>query len=257
MTDLAIIGGTGLGSLAGLDITNKTVCRTPYGEPSGPLIHGQIGGRAIVFLARHGPGHTIPPHKINYRANIWALHELGTRHIIAINAVGGIAPDLHPGRLAFPNQIIDYTWSRGHTFFEDDTASVTHIDFTSPYCEHLRSVLIRAASQTGIDAVTTGVYGATQGPRLETAAEIDRMDKDGCTMVGMTGMPEAALARELHMNYAACAAVANWAAGRGAGVITMQDIEAQLKKAMQDVRSLLEAVIPLIENSPAESASNV
>ncbi len=255
MTDLAIIGGTGLGSLAGLDITNKTVRRTPYGEPSGPFIHGQIGGREVVFLARHGPGHTIPPHKINYQANIWALHELGARRIIAINAVGGIAADLHPGRLAFPDQIIDYTWSRGHTFFEDHAPKVTHIDFTEPYCTHLRGLLMRAAAQAGIDAVTTGVYGATQGPRLETAAEIDRMDRDGCTMVGMTGMPEAALAREMNMNYAACAAVANWAAGRGAGLITMQEIEAQLKHAMRKVRTLLEAVIPLIDSAPTASES--
>ncbi|MEN8763180.1 MAG: S-methyl-5'-thioinosine phosphorylase, partial [Thiogranum sp.] len=228
MADLAIIGGTGLTTLKNLEIRQRQALRTPYGEPSGPLIHGQLGNKDVVFIARHGPAHTIPPHRVNYRANIWALRDSGVHSVIAVAAVGGIGQDMQPGRLAFPDQIIDYTWSRQHTYFESDLDQVTHIDFTAPYSEQLRRLLINAARQLKLEAAEQGTYAATQGPRLETAAEIDRLERDGCSMVGMTGMPEAALARELGLAYASCAVVANWAAGRGAGPIRMQDIETSL-----------------------------
>ena len=247
MAELAIIGGTGLTTLENLDISHTQVMATPYGEPSAALVHGRLGNTDLVFLARHGKAHTIPPHKVNYRANIWALRETGVRNVIAVAAVGGIGEEMRPGRLAFPDQLIDYTDSRRHTFFEDDLDQVTHIDFTEPYCEPLRQVLIKAARQLELGAVEHGTYAATQGPRLETAAEIDRLERDGCSLVGMTGMPEAALARELGLCYASCAVVANRAAGRGSGTISIEEIEANLVGAMAKVRRLLEAVIPMVE----------
>ncbi len=244
MAELAIIGGTGLTTLKNLEIKKREVIRTPYGEPSGPLLHGQLCGKDVVFLPRHGRGHTIPPHMVNFRANIWALKETGVHSVIAVAAVGGIHADLKPTMLAIPDQIIDYTWSRKHTYFENDLSQVTHIDFTHPYSESLRRLLIDAARKLGTAFADSGTYGATQGPRLETAAEIDRLERDGCTIVGMTGMPEAALARELELDYACCAVVANRAAGRGAGEISLQDIDKNLSVGMESVRHLLETAIP-------------
>jgi len=243
---LAIIGGTGLTSLETLSISRREMVSTPYGEPSGPLTHGELGGKAVVFLARHGYSHTIPPHRINYRANLWALQHIGVEQVIAVAAVGGIRADMEPGCLAFPDQIIDYTWSRGHTFFEDDLTHVTHIDLTYPYCEELRQKLIQAARRAGLDAREGGTYGAMQGPRLETAAEILRLERDGCDLVGMTGMPEAALARELGLRYATCAVVVNWAAGKSGGEITMENIQRQLIGGMEKVKILLREVITLL-----------
>lgn len=245
-SDTAIIGGTGLTSLQGLKIVRREVVHTPYGEPSGPLAHGVLYGKEVVFLPRHGATHTIPPHMVNYRANLWALKHIGIRRIIAVAAVGGINPQMYPTRIAFPDQIIDYTYSRAHTFFENGLESVTHIDFTEPYCAELRGLLIQAAENAGLDAWAQGTYGATQGPRLETAAEIDRMERDGCDMVGMTGMPECALARELELCYATCAVSANWAAGRGGAAISMDEIRANLRTGMERVGRLLDAVMPLL-----------
>ncbi len=247
MTKLAIIGGTGLTSLKSLEIIRREVVHTPYGEASGPLTHGILFGKEVVFLARHGYGHTIPPHKINYRANIWALQHTGVSNIIAIAAVGGIRNDMVPGRLIIPDQIIDYTGSRKNTFFEDGLTQVVHIDFTFPYDESLRQLLLKGCHTAQLDACDGGTYGVTQGPRLETAAEIDRMERDGCAMVGMTGMPEAALSRELELGYATCAVSVNWAAGRGGGnLIKMEEIEATVKTGMEKVRELLGCVVPLV-----------
>ncbi len=239
MTKLAIIGGSGFTKLPTLEILRREVVHTPWGEPSAPLTHGRFGDTSVIFLPRHGAGHTIPPHKINYRANIWALRHVGADHVVGVAAVGGIRADMVPGSLAIPDQIIDYTYGRGHTFFEEDLVQVTHTDFTFPYCEVLRQALVRAAASMGQSVVAEGTYGATQGPRLETAREIDRMEKDGCDIVGMTGMPEAALAREQGICYAHCAVVANRAAGRGEGPISMEEIERQLELGMQKVRALL------------------
>ena len=243
---LAIIGGTGLTTLKNLAITRREVVHTPYGEASGPLTHGELNGKSVMFLARHGYGHTIPPHKVNYRANIWALKRSGAERVVAVAAVGGITEGMSPGRLAFPDQIIDYTWSRNHTFFEADLTHVTHVDFTEPYDADVRGLLIRAAREAKLEAVDRGTYGATQGPRLESAAEIRRLRQDGCDIVGMTGMPEAALARELDLPYATCAVVANWAAGLQPRPITMDEIEQNLKGGMAKVRTLLGAIAPLI-----------
>ncbi len=246
MAEIAIIGGTGLTSLKNLAITERQIIQTPFGEPSGPVIRGVLNGKNIVFLARHGYGHTIPPHKINYRANLWVLKESGVKNIIAVAAVGGIRADLTPASIVIPDQIIDYTWSRHATYFEEGLTHVTHIDFSQPYCETLRQSLLAAAKAAGLTVAASGTYGATQGPRLETAAEVNRLERDGCDLVGMTGMPEAALARELGLCYASCAVVANQAAGRGPREITMQDIEHHLALGMDKVRTLLEHVIPTL-----------
>lgn len=244
---VAIIGGTGLTSLDTLNITRRETRATPYGDPSSPLIWGELGGQTVVFLARHGQHHTLPPHKINYRANLWMLHHIGVKQVIAIAAVGGIRADMTPGTLAFPDQIVDYTWGRHCTFFEEDLSHVTHIDFTEPYCGRLRERLIQAARTLQLDARDTCTYAAVQGPRLETAAEIRRLERDGCDIVGMTGMPEAALARELDLRYAACAVVANRAAGKAAGEITMAEIERNLVESMGKVKTLLARVIPTLD----------
>ncbi|WP_455204289.1 S-methyl-5'-thioinosine phosphorylase [Kaarinaea lacus] len=246
MTDLAIIGGTGLTKLETLQINNREIVHTPYGDPSGPISHGQLHGKKVIFLPRHGSGHTIPPHKINYRANIWALKEAGVKKILAVAAVGGISDNMVPGALVVPDQIIDYTYSRSHTYFEEGLQSVTHIDFTYPYDESLRSLILKAAQAAQLDIIRTATYAATQGPRLETAAEIDRLESDGCHIVGMTGMPEAALARELELPYAACAVVANAAAGKAEGEITMADIEKQLSTGMQKVAAILEQLVKVV-----------
>ncbi|MCP4128979.1 MAG: S-methyl-5'-thioinosine phosphorylase [Gammaproteobacteria bacterium] len=239
MTKLVIIGGSGFTRMESLEITRREVVSTPYGEPSSPLIHGMFNGIEIIFLPRHGAGHTIPPHKINYRANIWAIKHIEADYVVGMATVGGIRDDMTPGSIAVPDQIIDYTWGRGHTFFENDLAQVTHIDFTEPYCNDLRISLIKAAEAAGLEIIRSGTYGATQGPRLETAMEINRMQNDGCDIVGMTGMPEAALARELGLCYAHCSVVANQAAGRGDSPITMEDIEANMQNGMSKIYALL------------------
>jgi len=241
---LAIIGGTGLTQLKGLEITRREVMHTPYGEPSGPLTFGRFFGHEVVFLPRHGASHTIPPHQINYRANIWALRNAGVDTVLAVAAVGGITSRMGPGVIVIPDQIIDYTWSRNHTFFDGGEQSpVTHVDMTYPYNEDLRQALIAAAQGLGLHIVESGTYAATQGPRLETTAEINRLDRDGNDIVGMTGMPETALARELDLRYACCAVVANWAAGRGDGIITMDEIARNLEGGMERVKRLLSVVI--------------
>ena len=242
---LAIIGGTGLAQLPNLEITHRQVMRTPYGEPSGPLTFGRIRNCDIVFLARHGYGHTIPPHEVNYRANLWALQAQRVRDVVAVNSVGGIHAALTPGAIAVPDQLIDYTHGRKHTYFEGSEKPVTHVDFTWPYCQTLRARCIEAARLCGEAIVEGGVYAAVQGPRLETAAEIDRIERDGATMVGMTGMPEAGLARELGLCYAAIALVANHAAGRASSreAVRLEDIFYILEQGMQRVRNILERLV--------------
>lgn len=239
MSRLAIIGGSGLAALPGLDILQTLTPATPWGAPSAPVTLGQFKARELLFLPRHGPGHTIPPHRVNYRANIQALKDCGAAAIIAVNAVGGITPALTPGRIVIPAQIIDYTWGREHTFQDEAARPVKHIDFTRPYTEALRQRLIAAATRAGAAPHAGGTHAVTQGPRLETAAEIERLERDGADIVGMTGMPEAALARELEIEYACCALVVNRAAGKGEDCISMAMIEHNLKQGMHQVLALL------------------
>lgn len=242
---LAIIGGSGLTKLSNLDVTRRLAVRTPYGEASGALTFGRICGADVVFLARHGYGHTIPPHEVNYRANIWALAEQKLEGVVSVASVGGVRADMQPGTIAVPHQIIDYTWGRKNTFYEGGDQPVTHIDFTEPYSSALRRRIIDAARASGEAVVEDAVYAACQGPRLESAAEINRLERDGADVVGMTGMPEAALAREAGLDYATIAVVANWAAGRGTSLhaIRLEDIEQVLQASLARVRRIIEQLV--------------
>ncbi|OGA39950.1 MAG: methylthioadenosine phosphorylase [Betaproteobacteria bacterium RIFCSPLOWO2_12_FULL_68_19] len=239
---LAIIGGSGLTKLGSMEVTQRRVARTPYGEPSGALTFGRIRAAEVVFLARHGYGHTIAPHEVNYRANLWALKDAGADAVISVASVGAIRGAIAPGALVLPHQVIDYTWGRRSTYFEGPGAPVTHVDFTEPYSAPLRSRILKAAREASETVIDKGVYAATQGPRLETAAEIDRLERDGADLVGMTGMPEAVLAREISLEYAALAVVANYAAGRGESehAVPLDRIGAVLEEAMGRVRRIIE-----------------
>jgi len=239
---LAIIGGSGLTKLANLEVSRRLAARTPYGDPSGAITCGKIGKSDVLFLARHGYGHTIPPHEVNYRANLWALKDAGADSVVSVASVGGIRNDIWPGAILLPHQVIDYTWGRPSTFFEGPGAPVNHIDFTEPYSRVMRARLLNAAAAAGERVTDGGVYAATQGPRLETAAEIHRLERDGADIVGMTGMPEAALAREIGMEYAALTVVANYAAGRGDSehAVPLDKIGAVLEEAMGRVRRIIE-----------------
>ena len=242
---IAIIGGSGLTQLANLEITHRQIVRTPYGEPSGPLTFGRIGDIQVAFLARHGYGHTLAPHEINYRANLWALHAKGVRRVIAVATVGAIDPNLKGGDIVLPDQLIDYTWGRPSTYFEGAEQPVTHIDFTYPYCGETRTMALAAARDAGVPLVDGGTYAAVQGPRLETKAEINRLERDGATMVGMTGMPEAALARELQVSYASLSVVVNAAAGRGdsAERVSFDDIARIIEESMGKVRLIVAKLV--------------
>ncbi len=241
--NFAIIGGTGLYRFCDLQLTEKHVVETPFGDPSGPITTGSFQGKQIAFLARHGENHRLAPHRINYRANIWALHALGVRRIVSVNAVGGIRTDMAPQAVVIPDQIIDYTYGRANSYCDRDAAEVLHIDFSEPYSAKLRYALIAAARKASVAVIDGGVYGATQGPRLETVAEIERMRRDGCDLVGMTGMPEAALSRELECEYASISLIANWAAGCGDKVaISLDEIYANLDTATRSVPPIIAAL---------------
>ncbi|MEO8938529.1 MAG: S-methyl-5'-thioinosine phosphorylase [Burkholderiaceae bacterium] len=236
-----ILGGSGLTSFAELEIDRREVVRTPWGEPSGPVTIGRIDKVPVAFLPRHGHGHTIPPHAINYRANLHALRAIGVEGVIAVASVGGIRHDMQPGAIALLDQLLDYTWGRDSTYFDGPEHPVTHIDFTLPYDPALRARMLMVANKVGHALIDGGCYACMQGPRLETAAEIDRVEKDGADVVGMTLMPEAALARELDMPYAALAVVVNHAAGRGDSrlAISTSEIGRILEIAMGNVRKLI------------------
>jgi 5'-methylthioinosine phosphorylase len=238
---LAIIGGTGLTQLTNLKITHRQVMRTPYGEPSGPVTFGTINQHEVMFIARHGYGHTIPPHEVNYRANLWALRDQGAKRVIAVTSVGGIRSDLVPGTLVVPDQIIDYTYGRDFTYFDGKDRTVTHIDFTKPYNEEMRQHILASVKRAGDSCIDNGVHAVAQGPRLETAAEVNRLERDGADMVGMTGMPEASLAKELGLAYATIAVVVNYAAGRGNSRdgIPLETIGAVINPAMERVKAVL------------------
>jgi len=246
---LGLIGGTGLNQLKGLSIEEHRWVETPYGEPSAALSFGELNGCPVVFIARHGDPHRIAPHLINYRANMSALKQVGVTSVLAINAVGGIHESLGPSEVAIPDQIIDYTYGREHTLYDGiHSESLEHVDFTFPYTEAIRRLLITAAKESGVSVLERAVYGATQGPRLESAAEIRKYRNDGCDMVGMTGMPEAVLARELELNYACVALSVNWAAGLSDSIITMDDIHLAVDQGMGKVHQIITAYLQL-ENS--------
>ena len=246
MATIAIIGGTGLARMDGLEIKSREMIKTPYGAPSCPIIYGELNKQEVVFLARHGHTHKIPPHRVNYCANIWALQSVGVKHIIAVGAVGGISKECTTGSIVVPDQTIDYTTGRINTFYDGPPDEVRHIDFSYPYDEEVRNALINSGKQSDVDVVRQGTYGATQGPHLETIAEIKRMERDGCTIVGMTGMPEAVLARELDMAYACCAVVVNAAAGKGNGIISMEEINKGIDAGMRSARMVIEGAVKVL-----------
>ncbi|MFZ2752714.1 MAG: S-methyl-5'-thioinosine phosphorylase [Lysobacteraceae bacterium] len=243
---LAIIGGTGLYALADLQDVETHQPVTRYGAPSGPIRIGTLAGKRVAFLARHGEGHSVPPHRINYRANLAALKAVGAQRVLALNTVGGITEGFGPRVLGCPDQLIDYTWGRISTLSEETGSDVLHVDFGDPYTPKLRREILTAATAAGVAVVDGGCYGATQGPRLETRAEIARMRRDGCDLVGMTGMPEAGLARELGLDYACLAIVANWAAGAGRDPdeqITLEEVLAHVEAASAGLGPLLSALL--------------
>ncbi len=242
--ELALIGGTGLYRFPGLAEVEELSVETPFGAPSDMIMRGRVGRHAVAFLARHGRTHAIAPHRVNYRANLWALHSLGARSVVGINAVGGIRADMGPRAIVVPDQIIDYTHGRLDSFCDVEGAKVEHVDFSEPYSSGLRAALVAAAGRAAIAVVDGGCYGATQGPRLETRAEIARMRRDGCDLVGMTGMPEACLARELGIDYACLALVANWAAGCGdTSEISLEEIFANLEHVTALVPGIVAEVL--------------
>lgn len=245
----ALIGGTGLSELPGLEITRSHAVETPYGQPSGPIEEGHWNERPLLFLHRHGGrGKPIPPHLVNYRANLWALRELGATQVLGVNAVGGIGDAQRPGCLVIPDQLIDYTWGRDHSFDDGGSGVLQHVDFTEPYDQGLRQRLLAAAVQAEVPCRDGGVLGVVQGPRLETAAEVRRFAHDGCDLLGMTGMPEASLARELDIPYAAICMVVNAAAGLGEGAITLEDIRRVLAGEVKLLSRLLDAALPGLVN---------
>ena len=237
MQRLGLIGGTGLDHW-GAAVRSHDIAST-FGRPSAALAEYRVGDLQIFFLPRHGKQHEIPPHAVNYQANIDAFRQLQVEGIIAVNAVGGISSDNQPGTLAIPDQLIDYTWGRAHTFSMTAADALQHIEFAGPFEGHMRSKLLKAAAMADVDVNDGGCIGVTQGPRLETAAEIRRFERDGCDLVGMTSMPEAALAREMGLDYASLCINANCAAGLEDEPVSMEAIEATLKDAMVKVRNLL------------------
>ena len=252
MNNIAFIGGTGLNNIQGIEITDQVTVDTPYGAPSGAIQSFKYGDHKGVFLARHGQPHQLPPHQINYRANIHALKQLGVSHILAVNAVGGISTKAATGQICIPDQLIDYTWGREHTFSQQDAdsdlLSVQHIDFSYPFSESLRQHLITQGKSLSLPISDSGTYAVTQGPRLETAAEIKKYAQDGCDLVGMTAMPEAALAREVAIEYASISLVVNPAAGISDEIITMEDIQKVVSEGMGKVTDLLLATFNALKS---------
>ena len=243
---IGLIGGSGLSQLEGLILEQQMQRETPFGEPSAPLMIGRYADKTVAFLPRHGEHHTIPPHLINYRANIWAFHQLGVEQILAVASVGGITEPYMPGTIALPDQLLDYSWGRDSSFASEDFSADKHIDFTYPFDETLRQQIQLAANSEEMTVIDGGTYAVTQGPRLETAAEIQKLKNDGADMVGMTAMPEAALARELNIAYASIAVVANQAAGLSSHPLTIEAILDTMEESMGQVRRLLKGVIPLL-----------
>jgi 5'-deoxy-5'-methylthioadenosine phosphorylase len=247
MSLIAIIGGSGFDTYDDLNVSDAVIQETPYGAHSGPILVGTLGGADCLFLPRHGGGHVVPPHKVNYRANLWMLNNLGVTHIVACNVVGGITATMSPNTIVIPDQIIDYTFEREHTFYDgkqshqlgENFQGLKHIDFSYPYSESMRNKVISFFNQSSLSCVPQGVYGCTQGPRLETAAEIRRLQRDGCDIVGMTGMPEAALAREIGIEYVSIALVVNWAAGVKEGQLSVVDIMNTIRKNMGQIKQML------------------
>ncbi|MEW6107914.1 MAG: S-methyl-5'-thioadenosine phosphorylase [Nitrospirota bacterium] len=234
-----IISGSGLYDIPGLEIVDSVKISTPYGEPSDVFRIGDLSGKKIAFLPRHGIMHHLQPHKINYRANIWGFRELGVNRIISIGASGGISIGMSPGVIAVPDQLIDMTKGRPSTFYDED--EVIHIDFTVPFCPDMRNYILNAAGKAGVAVAGSGTYLCTNGPRLETAAEIRAFATLGCDMVGMTVMPEAALARELEICFAGINVITNHAAGIKAEKLTAKEVVETMQASSGKLKSIFKA----------------
>ena len=246
VTTLGLVGGTGLTEL---DDSYETLdIETPFGVPSDPIRVVQTEPVRLLFLPRHGSPHRYPPHRINYRANMWALKEAGADHVLAVSAVGGISDGYSPGTLVVSDQLVDFTWGREHTYHDSPELALVHVDFTHPYAGPLRNRLLEAAGRAGVGVVDGGCIGVFQGPRLESAGEIRMAGNAGCDMAGMTSLPEAGLARELGLDYAGLAVVSNWGAGVHGELISEEDIAETLKEPMARVRAILDALIELLRN---------
>lgn len=243
MIEIGIIAGSGLQELGCEEIVETITLETPFGEPSDLYRICSISGAKAAFLPRHGIPHHIPPHKINYRANIWGFKKLGIRKVISINAVGGIKEGLKPGVIVIPDQVFDMTHGRENTFFDKD--EVVHIDLTEPFCKGLRELLFCAAENIGIPLVRSGTYACTNGPRLETGAEIRYFSTIGADIVGMTVMPEASLAREAEICYASISVVTNYAAGISKSKLTTEEVIDTMRSSIQKIGLLLKEFILL------------
>ena len=245
MTKIGIIGGSGLYEIKGLTIKRRKNIKTPFGKPSGEYLIGQIGNVEVIFLPRHGSRHNIPPHMINFRANIWGFKKLGVERIISASAVGGIKKGLKPGDIVVLDQIIDMTKNRKPTFY-DGRDGVVHIDFTEPYCPEMRQIILKAGKLANIPLKNGGTYVAVEGPRLETAAEIRAFGILGSDVVGMTGMPEASLAKELEICYSGISVVANYAAGITKNKLTTKEVIEEMKAATEKLKRLLEKTFAIL-----------
>lgn len=248
---LGLIGGTGLNEFT--DEVEILAVDTPYGAPAAEIQVFPLGGLRVVFLPRHGSPHRFPPHCVNYRANMWALREAGASRVLAVSAVGGITPAYRPGTLAVPDQLIDYTWGRAHTYHDSEHVELVHVDFTRPYAGPLRDALLEAARSASVDVLEDGCIGVFQGPRLESAAEVERARRDGCDMAGMTSLPEAGLAREIGLDYAGLAVVSNWGAGVTGELISEDDIAETLREPMSRARALVRKLAELLAAGPGEA----
>jgi len=239
---LALVGGTGLTELQ--EPCETLDIETPYGPTSAPVRVVAKGPLRLLFLPRHGNPHRFPPHRVNYRANLWALREAGADHVLAVYAVGGLHDPYAPAALAAPDQLIDYSWGREHTYSDSGEEPLVHVDFTRPFDGTLRRALLAVARDCAIELVDGGCIGVFQGPRLESAAEIKRARRDGCDMAGMTALPEAGLARELGLDYAGLAVVSNWGAGVSDDLLSEEDIAQTLREPMTRVRRMIAALAP-------------
>ena len=252
---LAIIGGSLLKEISNLSNVTEERIKTPFGLPSDNFISGEINDFEVVYFNRHGVSHHIAPHQINYKANMFVLKILDVTHIVSITAVGGITEKMSPMKWVVPDQIIDYTHGRMHTYNDGNDKEVQHIDFSYPFDETLSKNIARAIEMESCDYESQATYGVTQGPRLETVAEIRRMQRDGCDIVGMTAMPEAAFARELDMKYATLSLVVNWAAGKSDGadatpeLVSMDEIKQRISEGNETTEKIIQNVIPLLSQS--------
>lgn len=237
MAEIGIIAGSGIQELGCEDIIATQKVETPYGPPSDLYRICNISGTEVIFLPRHGIPHHIPPHKINYRANLWGFSSLGVKEIISINAVGGINEGLSPGDIVLPDQVIDLTHGRENTFF--DKEEVVHIDFTEPFCNSLREMFCCAGEKAGIPLIRSGTYVCTNGPRLETKAEIQYFSRIGADIVGMTLMPEASLARELEICFASISVITNYAAGISKNKLTTTEVVETMRASIEKIRTLI------------------